>query len=36
MQKRYLIILVVLVIAGGFQLYLYFSDSVPASRHLIS
>ena len=35
MQKRYLIILVVLVIAGGFQLYLYFSDSVPASRQRI-
>ena len=35
MQKRYLIILVVLVIAGGFQLYFYFSDSVPASRQQI-
>ena len=35
MQKKYLIILVVLVIAGGFQLYLYFSDSVPASRQQI-
>ena len=35
MQKKYLIILVVLVIVGGFQLYFYFSDSVPASRQQI-
>lgn len=35
MQKKYLVILALLVIAGGFKLYFYFSNSVPESRQMI-